>query len=566
MKFFSIKKFTILIFFSLIINCNFSYANNVKNILMGVHINEDGSAYVIENWVGDFTQGTEVYIPIDKGEENIKLLSVSMTGQQGNRIEFEKVDNWNVNSNFEEKSYKCGINKTEKGIEICFGLSKYGYNSYSIHYVIEDFVKRYQDYDGFNYKLINGNMNIFPTKVSVNISVAGKELNSDNARVWGFGFDGVAAFNNGMAIISTNRELVGSDSVIAMMRFNQNLLSPKKVVDKSFDSVVEEAFRGSSYSFDLYKEENKITLEDILMYMWYILFAFVAIWTIYRSIKRKRDIKKFYNSCNYFRDIPNGGDMFITYSLLKDFSIDKFSESNIIAALIIKLVNDKSLEDKYEVKNNLFFKEKKSVSFEIKKEPEGELLKRFYSIIVAAAGKDNILQKNEMEKYFYNNPESIKLFYDFVNDNGHNKLNKGNCYNKVLGNRMEHLNEKGKEELSEVFGLKKYLEEFSLIGEREVSETEVWDNYLIYAALFGIADKVLKQFKDIYPDRIYEFDKYENTVNVGYDFVRIMNIGYRRANFNKLSNEVTRSVGSGGFTSIGGGGGFSGGGDGGGVR
>ena len=45
-----------------------------------------------------------------------------------------------------------------------------------------------------------------------------------------------------------------------------------------------------------------------------------------------------------------------------------------------------------------------------------------------------------------------------------------------------------------------------------------------------------------------------------------MNIGYRRANFNKLSNEVTRSVGSGGFTSIGGGGGFSGGGDGGGVR
>lgn len=484
----------------------------------------------------------------------------------GKKIEFEKIDNWNVNSSFEEKIYKCGINKTNTGIEICFGLSRYGSNSYSIHYTIKDFVLRYRDYDGFNYKLINGNMNIFPTNAYVTINISGKKINNDNARVWGFGFDGTAVFNESGASISTNRELVGSDSVIVMMRFNKNLLSPKKVVDKSFDSVVEEAFRGSSYSFDLYKGKRVVTLQDILMYIFQILFVLIIIWSIYRSIKRKKDIKKFYNKCNYFRDVPNGGDMFMTYSLLKDFSVDKFYESNIIAALIIKLVNDKALEDKYEVEKGIFFREKKSVSFEIKKEPEGELLKRFFSIIVAAAGKDDILQKNEMEKYFYKNPESIKLFYDFVNDKGHDELNKNDCYKRVLANRIEYLSEKGKDELKEVFGLKKYLTEFSLIGEREVSEAEIWDNYLVYAALFGIADKVLKQFKDIYPDKIYEFNRYETTVNTGYDFVRIMNIGYRRANYSKFSSEVTRSIGSGGFTSIGGGGGFSGGGNGGGVR
>ena len=42
---------------------------------------------------------------------------------------------------------------------------------------------------------------------------------------------------------------------------------------------------------------------------------------------------------------------------------------------------------------------------------------------------------------------------------------------------------------------------FSLISERKSAETIIWQDYMVYATLFGIADKVIKQFEKVYPDR-----------------------------------------------------------------
>ena len=78
--------------------------------------------------------------------------------------------------------------------------------------------------------------------------------------------------------------------------------------------------------------------------------------------------------------------------------------------------------------------------------------------------------------------------------------------------RSVDLTAKGKEELAEVMGLKKYLEDFSLISEREISETIIWQDYMVYATLFGIADKVIKQFEKVYPDRVPEFENYNRNV------------------------------------------------------
>ena len=48
-------------------------------------------------------------------------------------------------------------------------------------------------------------------------------------------------------------------------------------------------------------------------------------------------------------------------------------------------------------------------------------------------------------------------------------------------------------------GLKKYMEDFSMMKEKSVPELILWEKYLIYATVFGIADKVLKQLKVVYP-------------------------------------------------------------------
>ena len=44
------------------------------------------------------------------------------------------------------------------------------------------------------------------------------------------------------------------------------------------------------------------------------------------------------------------------------------------------------------------------------------------------------------------------------------------------------------------------MEDFSLLNEKEIPAIEVWEHYLVYATVFGIADKVLKQLKTIYPN------------------------------------------------------------------
>ena len=108
----------------------------------------------------------------------------------------------------------------------------------------------------------------------------------------------------------------------------------------------------------------------------------------------------------------------------------------------------------------------------------------------------------------------------------------------------------------QLLGLKKYLTEFSLINEREIKETAIWQDYLVYATLMGIADKTIKQFKKIYPDMALEFDEYECNM--------LWIMSYNRTCYKSMhASELERSAGSGGSSSFGGGGGFSGGGGGG---
>lgn len=96
----------------------------------------------------------------------------------------------------------------------------------------------------------------------------------------------------------------------------------------------------------------------------------------------------------------------------------------------------------------------------------------------------------------------------------------------------------------------------------------MWQDYLVFASLFGIADKVAKQLQDINPQAFEE--------QMVYDYTTMRNILYQTRN---LSNSITNaqqreaaskaqqaSKGFGGGASFGGGGGFSGGGFGGGSR
>ena len=125
-----------------------------------------------------------------------------------------------------------------------------------------------------------------------------------------------------------------------------------------------------------------------------------------------------------------------------------------------------------------------------------------------------------------------------------------------------------------MFGLKKYLQEFSLIDERHVQEVSLWKDYMIFATLFGIADQVIKDMKQINPE-YFNMDQVAQQMADDMTLPTIystMQKSTARAAMNKAEREAARearrarSSGHGGHSSWGGGGGFSGGGFGGGVR
>ena len=117
---------------------------------------------------------------------------------------------------------------------------------------------------------------------------------------------------------------------------------------------------------------------------------------------------------------------------------------------------------------------------------------------------------------------------------------------------------------NELAGLKRYLIDYTLIKDREAIEVELFENYLIYAQLMGIAKQVSKEFKDLYPELIEQthYASYDNVMFIHY----CSRSGISAASSAKSAAE-SYSSGGGGFSSGGGGGGsFGGGGGGGGFR
>lgn len=524
--------------------------NNVSEIDISVTVKDDGSAYVVQNWSGEFEEGTENYIPIATKDIGISNLKVS--DEKG---EYTLVDDWDIDADFDAKKRKCGINKTDDGVELCFGISNYGENKYAIEYVVTDFVKSYSDYDGTNFMFINPQMSTFPTDGKVSITLEnGTSLDKENAGIWAFGYEGEVEFQNGSIAAYTTSALEDDNSMIVMFRLDKGILSPTKSVSKSFEEVKETAFEGSDYGDD----EGGL-VETIIGFAVLIGSIVVVVWLITSVVKRKKAIKEFYEKANYFREVPNGGEIRVSHFLAQTFDVAK-EESLIIGALILSMINKGFIEPQTEESVGAFGKSKKSVSLKLLGKPDTDIEKKLYKVLVKAAGEDGILQEKELEKYAYKHPNSVNGLLESTLDGGKAIFTANKGFAGRSGRKISNLTAKGREELAEVIGLKKYLEDFSLISEREISETVIWQDYMVYATLFGIADKVMKQFEKVYPERVPEFENYNRNVIIAHSYCHSMHRSAEKA------MQAERTSGHGGLASIGGGGGFSGGGSGGGSR
>ena len=188
-----------------------------------------------------------------------------------------------------------------------------------------------------------------------------------------------------------------------------------------------------------------------------------------------------------------------------------------------------------------------------------------YTVLESAAGSDSTLQAKELERFVSQNDKLLRTYIQKCDSAGRTYLNQKHClkrWNTPV--KLTDLTPAGEQELGELMGLKRYLTDFSLIAERGVKEMPIWRELLTYAMLFGIADQVAEQMKELYPQISAELTDYSQSMATAYSYHYLLYSSMK--NTEEQREQEKRSGGGGGFASLGGGCGSIGGGSGGGTR
>jgi len=522
-----------------------SAANQVSEMEIEVALRQDGSAYITQVWSADTDAGTEFYF----GCQDNGYLTVTDFSVSDKNGPYTFVEDWDVDASFEEKAGKCGILETDEGVELCWGISEYGENRYAIEYVLHGLVGGYADADGFNHRFVD-EMSFFPTDVVLTVcNQDGTPLSDDFCDIWAFGFDGQIVFEDGVIRAWSETPLESGSHMTVMVSLDKGVLSPIRTVDDSFETVKEQAFEGSDYEEDLTAEDILITMAVIIA-----LVILVVLIALLSSKIQKAKLNNRMKRVQYSRDAPNGGNMNVSHRLGLCSKLCK--EDTLLGAYLLRLISQGCLENTSDASDT------KNVRLRLCRAPQSgnEYDDALYTILEAAAGADGVLQPLELERFCARNDTPLIRFMDSCERNGNQTLMRGGCLKGAVCENIKSLTKKGQEELDELFGLKRFLLDFSLIQERGVNETVIWQDYMVYALLLGIADKLAPQIRKLYPESVPQLERYQQYITYSNYYNSMMYGAYRRE---KQRREAARSGGSGGRASFGGGGGFSGGGRGG---
>lgn len=399
-------------------------------------------------------------------------------------------------------------------------------------------------------------MSLFPTEAALTIRAEdGSALTEENCGIWAFGFDGEIWLEDGAIHARTASALEHGQHMTIMVELEKGVLSPGRAVEDRFETVKARAFENSDYDG---AAEEDLTLEDLLLIGGAIagIAAFAALIAAAACGLKKRRMDRQMRSVDYFRDAPNNGDLNVTYVLGRGCGLCR--DDSLMGAYLLRLISGGSLEPVGEDEDP------ERVSLRLVRPPVGGDLydDAFYTVLEAAAGADGVLQAKELERYTDRNAKPLSRFMDSCVQTAERTLLQTGCLKGAVCGGRRDLSDMGTRQLNELLGLKRFLLDFSLIHERGVQETVIWQDYMIYALLLGIADRVAPQIERLYPDALPQIRRFTRCARYAGYYNGIL---YRAYESDQARQQASRSSGHGGRASFGGGGGFSGGG-GGGVR
>ena len=536
--------------------CCGAAADGVHDIDINVVLSPDGTAHVSETWNVTISHGTEWYLP-RYNLQGIDILDFTVSDEGG--VAYVNEGLWDVNASLREKRGRCGMLPVNGGCELCWGLGSYGTHIYNVSYTMTHMVQAKDDYDFLHIQFVTHGIDPRPRHARVEISYPGAVLDSACCAIWAFGYKGRIDFAGGKIVAETLEAFsCDAESIIILARFDKGLFAPSLAAGGKFKDKLDEAFEGSSYQ-DFLDDEKSERIMAIVVFVICLLGLVLLCMGIYVHIRlRNRNlfgVDKL-GEIGYARDVPFGGDLLASRYVLSKIGSKASGFGNIAGAMILRMIYGGQLVAATDAKGRIEISFGKADKLDSLSDPERDLL----DMMKQASGSDGILQNREFSKWSRRNARKVSKWCDSVDVECSRAISRGGY---AQGSKMSP---EGRSEARKVLGLKNFLKDFTLSKERSVPEVALWQDYLVFASLFGLADKVARQLKDIDPKQFSEV--------MGYDPLVMHNILY-------MSNSMGRGIvathatysqthssvsGHGGFSSFGGGGGFSGGGFGGGAR
>lgn len=587
---------------------------NLNNLDFDVQINNDGSMDVTETWDISISQTNTLYksfkTDTSKYSDITDVTVKEITNGQNNN--FTKTDEWAYHVT---KNYYYGTENEDGDFEIGWGVgidNSRGTRKYEISYTVKDAITKYNDYSELYWQFVGKDFEISADKITGTIYLPSNVTNQEDIKVWGHTEDlngTIYATDTNKIEFELNNFRSGRYVEVRTLFPTELIISSGRTKNKEIlQTVIKEETKWADQANARRERQEWINKYlPIILFIGIILINIILIIVYVKKIikysKKLKELKKYESTTKleYYRDLPDENSTPGEAMKILNMNINAFTSSN-FGKVFSAIMLDLALKGYLEIKQEKNSKGKENINIYVLKQVSDGLKPseaRIMTFVKDAAKGKEVITLKELEKYIEEHPTKIQNLLKGTYDAVNNQLIKEQIidseiqkeYKKYkdiqmsyivaiiflffftwiafaipliiftidaimcgkIAKKLNVLTQKGVDMQEQWKGLKKYMEDFSMLDRREVPELVIWEKYLVYATVFGVAEKVIKQLKIVYPN----FEEITSGVNT-YTYMNIM----MHTNFSSsFSNTISRSIASATYSSgSGGGGGFSGGG------
>lgn len=601
---------------------SFAESQKINNLNFDVLVRNNGDLDIKETWNIEISDTNTLFktFKMDDSYDEIKDVTVTEILTDGKKVVYEPKEEYSYHV---DRNYYQALVNPDNDFEIAWGVDVSGTETrtFEINYTVANHVTLYNDCAEVYWKLIGEDFDIPIEKIDGIIKVPYGIVDEEDFRVWAHGplngnINKDTQYQASFSVENLERNTFLEIRIATPTSMFIN--TQKKVDENKLDTIIsEETDYANEANEKREKNEKMQELVSNIVVIVGIIGSVLCIKYWFTISKESKENPKILpeEKIKYFRELPDENASVLEASFLyylnnTDYNIGKIISATMLNMclkgwisfeekqsdnkkesieitkknFIIKLnKNGKELneDEKYlynylkNISNNNIFTIKDFEKYNKKHTKQVQELVKEYSKLAKKENTqketydENIIKKSA--KYtvpcvilmfciiiafgmiFASSIVAISVIFLVLSIAVFTKLM---CYIS----RFNGLTQKGANQREKWSALKRYMEDFSKLDDKEVPDLVLWEKFLVFATAFGISEKVIEQLKVKFPelgDEQYLRNNYSYMYiafnsNSNFNFINTMN--------SSIGSSINYSSGTGAGGGFSTGGGFGGGG------